>query len=46
MLVKPKHVWEAGVWLKNYKQTTEKCKQSFENGRKLLSIKHILALSK
>ena len=51
MLVEPKYVWEAVVWLKNYKQitkkckqTAEKCKQTFENGRNLQSIKRILGL--
>ena len=34
MLVKPKCVWEAVVFLKNCKQTAEKCKQIFENWKK------------
>ena len=44
MLVKPKWVWEAVVFLKNCKQTAEKCKQIFENWKKLTALKHILAL--
>ena len=31
MLVKPKCVWEAVIFLKNCKQTAEKCKKFFEN---------------
>ena len=35
MLVKPKCVWEAVVFfLKNCKQTAEKCKQIFQNWKK------------
>ena len=33
-LVKPKCVWEVEVYLKNSKQTTEKCNQIFENWKK------------
>ena len=44
MLVKPKCVWEVAVYLKNFKQTAEKCKQIFENWKKLTALKHILAL--
>ena len=31
MLVMPKYVWEVVIFLKNYKQTAEKCKQICEN---------------
>ena len=44
MLVKPKCVWKVAVFLKNCKQTAEKCKQIFENWKKLPPLKHILAL--
>ena len=44
MLVKPECVWELSVFLKNCKQTAEKCKQIFENWKKLTALKHILAL--
>ena len=44
MLVKPKCVWEVAVYLKNCKQTAEKCKQIFENWKNLPVLKHILAL--
>ena len=44
MLVKPKCVWKAVVYLKNCKHTAEKCKQIFENWKKLPPLKHILAL--
>ena len=45
MLVKPKWVWEvAGFFWKNCKQTAEKCKQIFENWKKLPPLKLILAL--
>ena len=45
MLVKPKCDWEAVVFLKNCKQTAEKCKQIFENWKKKLPpLKRILAL--
>ena len=44
MLVKRKCVWEVAVFLKNCKQTAEKCKQIFENWKKLPLLKRILAL--
>ena len=44
MLVKPKCVWEVADFLKNCKQTAEKCKQIFENWKNLPPLKHILAL--
>ena len=44
MLVKQKCVWEVADFLKNCKQTAEKCKQIFENWKKLPPLKHILAL--
>ena len=44
MLVKPKCVWEVADFLKNCKQTAEKCKQIFENWKNLPHLKHILAL--
>ena len=34
ILVKPKCVWEAVVYLKNCKQTSEKCELIFENWKK------------
>ena len=44
MLVKPKCVRDVAVFLKNCKQTAEKCKQIFENWKKLPPLKRILAL--
>ena len=44
MLVKPKCVWEVADFLKNCKQTAEKCKQFFENWKILPPLKHILGL--
>ena len=44
MLIKPKCVWEVEVFLKNCKQTAEKCKQIFKNWKKPPPLKHILAL--
>ena len=44
MLVKPKCVWEVADFLKNCKQTAEKCKQIFENWKNLPPLKHILSL--
>ena len=44
MLVKPKCVWEVADFLKNCKQTAEKCKQILENWKNLPPLKHILAL--
>ena len=44
MLIKPKCVGEVVISSKNCKQTAEKCKQIFKNGKNLPVLKHILAL--
>ena len=44
MLLKQKYVSEVEVFLKNCKQTAEKCKQIFENRKNLPPLKHILVL--